>query len=389
MMKSMLPPRETRGREENNVTERRKGAKTAPPERARKETITPLRRLLRFVLILLETVALLAVGVLCALLVATKGPSEAVRERTVMTLRETSALKFVPGLVLSQEEIAEIDNNRADKDMEIEEMDTSLVTITKPVEADPSEEPVGDAWGLVDEDGDGIVIDPVRGEGYNGYMMVVYDPSRVIMGCVPSSFEREGYNVAEMVEHFDAVAGINAGGFMDPGGMGNGATPDSMVVYEGQIYYAQFGLGQYGCFVGIDSDYKLRVGKFSRADVEEAKIQYGVCFGPALVVNGQPADPSGFASGLNPRTAIGQRSDGAMLMLVIDGRQATSLGASFQDVVDVMMSYGAVNACNLDGGSSSLLWFGGDYVNNKAHIVGVRDIPTSFVVLKEGVREDG
>ena len=76
-------------------------------------------------------------------------------------------------------------------------------------------------------------------------------------------------------------------------------------------------------------------------------------------------------------------------MLVIDGRQATSLGASLQDLSDIMLSYGAVNACNLDGGSSSLLWYNGEYLNNKAHIVGIRDIPTSFVVLPEGVRRDG
>ncbi len=371
------------------MTDPKKGAKAAPyPQRGKKSSGFG-RGLLRFFLILLETVLLIAAALYCVMLVLTKGPSETARDRLVMSLHETSALKFVPSLVLSEEEIAQIENSRAETDVDIEETDTSLVTITKPAETDPTEGPAADAWGHVDEDGDGIVIDPVRGEGYNGYMMVVYDPSRVIMGCVPSSFEKQGYTVAEMVEHFDAVAGINAGGFLDPGGMGNGATPDSMVVYEGQIYYAQFGLGQYGCFVGIDSDCKLRVGKFSRADVEAAQIRYGVCFGPALVVNGEPADPSGFASGLNPRTAIGQRSDGAMLMLVIDGRQATSLGASFQDVVDIMLSYGAMNTCNLDGGSSSLLWFGGDYVNNKAHIVGVRDIPTSFVVLKEGVREDG
>ena len=78
-----------------------------------------------------------------------------------------------------------------------------------------------------------------------------------------------------------------------------------------------------------------------------------------------------------------------MLLLVIDGRQATSLGASLRDVSDIMLSYGAVNACNLDGGSSSLLWYNGEYVNNKAHIVGIRNIPTSFVVLKEGVQAGG
>ena len=94
-------------------------------------------------------------------------------------------------------------------------------------------------------------------------------------------------------------------------------------------------------------------------------------------------------SGVNPRTAIGQRSDGAILMLVIDGRQVISLGATMEDLVDIMLEYGAVNACNLDGGSSSLMWFEGNYVNNCASVIGIRPVPTTFLVLKEGVNSNG
>lgn len=372
------------------MSKAKKGAKAAPA--SRKQEKSAARKLgggvLRVLLIVLETLLLLVLALYGAMTVLAKGPSVTARDQFVMSMHETSALKFLPNLVLSEEEIAEIESGRSN--VSYQETDTSLVTINTPQQQDPQTGgPVADAWGLVDEDGDGLIIDPVRGEGYNGYMMVVYDPSRVIMGSVPSSFEREGRTLAELVQYFDGIAGINAGGFLDPGGMGNGATPDSMVVYEGKVYYAQFGLSQYGCFVGFDSEYKMHVGKYTRADVEAMGIRYGVCFGPALVINGEPADPSGLASGLNPRTAIGQRSDGAVLMLVIDGRQATSLGASMQDVVDIMLSYGAMNACNLDGGSSSLLWYNGEYVNNKAHIVGIRNIPTSFIVLKEGVSAGG
>ena len=244
--------------------------------------------------------------------------------------------------------------------------------------------PAADEWGLVDEDGDGIIIEPVKGEGYSGYMMVVLDPSRVIMGSVPSSFGGRGYTVAQMVEQFDAVAGINAGGFEDPEGKGNGSIPNTMVVYEGKVYYESKGV-QDG-FVGIDSDNILHVGRLTSKDIQEKKIQYGVCFGPVLVSNGEPCDVG--SSGVNPRTAIGQRSDGAILMLVIDGRQVISLGATYQDMVDIFMEYGAVNACNLDGGSSSLMWFGGDYINNCASVIGIRPVPTTFLVLKEGAAEN-
>ena len=93
------------------------------------------------------------------------------------------------------------------------------------------------------------------------------------------------------------------------------------------------------------------------AAAAERKTENGVGFGPVLIVNGAPVDAKLLKSGLNPRTAIGQRSDGAVLLLVIDGRQVTSLGASYQDLVEVFMSYGAVNACNLDGGSSTVMLY--------------------------------
>ena len=99
--------------------------------------------------------------------------------------------------------------------------------------------------------------------------------------------------------------------------------------------------------------------------------------------------PGNRTAGLNPRTAIGQRSDGAILLLVIDGRQVISIGASLWDLVDIFQKYGAVNACNLDGGSSTLMWYQGDYINNCASVIGIRPVPTTFLVLKEGRDSDG
>ena len=65
-----------------------------------------------------------------------------------------------------------------------------------------------------------------------------------------------------------------------------------------------------------------------------------------------------------------------------------SLGATLQDVVDVLLSYGAVNACNLDGGSSSMMYYNGEYLNNCSSVYGVRPVPTSILVLQEGGTAD-
>ena len=343
-----------------------------------------LRFLGRFLLVFLETVLLLAFALYGVMFVLAKGPSPTARDMFVMSVRETSAIGFLANIFFSDEEIARMEMKESVE--EYVETDTSLITIKNPQdkqnENKETQEFATDDWGLVDEDGDGIIVEPVRGEGYSGYMMVVLDPSRVIMGTVPSSYAACGYTVADMVAKFDAVAGINAGGFEDPEGQGNGSIPNTMVVYEGEIHYAYKGV-QDG-FVGIDDNHILHVGKLSAQDVEERNIRYGVSFGPVLISNGEAAT---LTSGVNPRTAIGQRSDGAILMLVIDGRQVISLGATYQDLVEIFQEYGAVNACNLDGGSSSLMWYQGDYINNCASVIGIRPVPTTFLVMKEGGTE--
>lgn len=369
-----------------------------PPEAYEKEEMLPRKqkprksggkKFLRFLgctaALLAETVVLLLILAYGAMYVVCKGPSPTARNLFVMTVRETSAVGWLANLFFSEEEIAQL---QSPPDVEeFQETDTSLITIAQPEEAsDSSLGPQPDAWGLVDEDGDGIIVQEVKGEGYSGYMMVVLDPSRVIMGSDPKMYGVRGYTVAEMVEKFDAVAGINAGGFDDPNGTGNGSIPDTMVVFEGKVYFA--GKGIRTGFVGFDSNHIMHVAtKITAKEIEEQDIQYGVCFGPVLIANGERCSLN--ISGVNPRTAIGQRSDGAVLLLVIDGRQVISMGATHEDLIDIMLEYGAVNACNLDGGSSTLMWYEGDYINNCASVIGIRPVPTTFLVLKEGESDRG
>lgn len=336
-------------------------------------------------LVILETILLVVLALYGVMYIVVKGPSPTARNLFVMSVRETSAVGFLADLFLSEEEIAAIEaGSEAEKEMET---DTSLINMPKPSAPDSQAGPVADEWGLIDDDGDGIILEPVRGEGYSGYMMVVLDPSRVILGCDTASFGRRGYTVADMVKKFDAVAGINAGGFDDPDGRGNGSVPDTMVVSEGKTYYASSGIRD--GFVGFDSNHIMHTGKMTPQEIKKRDIQYGVCFGPVLISNGVANESGEIRSGVNPRTAIGQRSDGAILFLVIDGRQVISLGATYQDLIDVFFSFGAVNACNLDGGSSSLMWYQGDYVNNCASVVGIRPVPTTFLVMKEGAKDRG
>ena len=89
-------------------------------------------------------------------------------------------------------------------------------------------------------------------------------------------------------------------------------------------------------------------------------------------------------SGLNPRTAIGQRKDGTLLLLVTDGRGRNGhLGASASDLIDIMVEYGAVNAANLDGGSSSCMYLNGEYLMDSVTFYYTNSswrMPTAFVI---------
>lgn len=334
-------------------------------------------------LFLLTNILLIAIALYGVMYILAKGPSPTARNLFVMSVKETSAMGFLANLFFTDAEIEAI--MAAPDDIPSEDTDSSLIIIPKP--SGPSQEnpdePVTDAWGLVDEDGDGIILENVKGEGYNGYMMIVLDPSRVVMASKVEDFGIRGYTVAEMVEEYDAVAGINAGGFYDPNGRGNGSIPDTLVVSGGKVYYAEHGIRE--GFAGFDANHILHVGTMTVSEIQAKGIQSGVCFGPVLISNGVPREQA--FSGVNPRTAIGQRSDGAILMLVIEGRQVTSMGATYQDLTEIFLSYGAVNACNLDGGSSTMMWYQGDYVNKCASVIGIRPLPTTFLVLKEGGAE--
>ena len=329
-----------------------------------------LRFILRLMAVLLSTAGVLAVLLLCAIFIICRGGSESARDYFVRSVKETSAIGFLADIFLSPAEVDAIVNPPV---LELEEKtDTSLVAVSQPEKHEDGPQP--DAWGYVDEDEDGLILVPIKGGSYSGYMLIVLDPSRVVLGCKPESIADKGYTVQQYVEMVDGVAGINGGGFVDPNGMGDGSVPDTLIVTGGKMYNGGSGVGK--GFVGIDSDYILHVGFKSTEDVREWDIQ-------------EMVPEENLKSGLNPRTAIGQRSDGAILMLVIEGRQPGRLGASYVDEAELMLRFGAVNACNLDGGSSTMMWFNGEYINNSASVIGIRPIPTSFVVLKEGRNGNG
>lgn len=331
---------------------------------------------------LLVTILLITVGLYGVMWVLMKGPSPTAQRLFTLSVRETSAVGFLANLYLSEEEIAKIVSGE-ESTTEGETTNASLITITNSAQGtEPQTSPNGKIGSLEEipasaVSSDGIEIVKIKGSTYKGVMMIVDDPSRIFVGT-PGGFgaDYSGISLSDMIKNNQAVGGINAGGFFDPGGGGNGGIPDGLVICDGKLMWGDKGVD---CSViGFDSKGILHVGTMTAQEALDEDIKWAVSFGPTLIVNGTPC--GAMASGVNPRTAIGQRADGAVLLLVIDGRQVDSLGATFDDVANIMLDYGAVNASNLDGGSSTLMIYKDEVQNVCASIYGPREIPTSFLI---------
>ena len=315
----------------------------------------------RFFLVLLSMTLMTASVLIMVLNLVFNGPSPTARNQLTMTLIEASATKWVPALFIGEDGVEEI---RAGVDVKLEDdvTDVNAVVINRG-ELTVNE----DEWA---DYPDGIRIESVDGDTYNAKVMIVRDPSQVYLGISTHngfSISTPGKRLNVAIEDEGAIAAVNAGAFNDDGTSGSyvGSLPEGLVFSEGNCVW-KTGAPPNGItgFAGFNNDNILIVHKdnISPAQAEELNIRDGCCFGPVLIMNGEiNMEAYNKISGLNPRTGIGQRADGAVIFVCIDGRQPSSMGGEYKDVIDIMVEYGAVNACNMDGGSSTVMMYRDTY----------------------------
>ncbi len=340
----------------------------------KKGAARPLGRLGIFTLV---TLALLLVTLLGVIWVLEKGPSPTVTEKFCRSMRETSAIRWIPNIFLSEEEVAAFKSESTESD-ETETVNTSLIHIA-PAQTETET-----------ESDDGVELISITHGTAKGRLLIVRDPSRIILGVSSAEFDAKipGMQLTALVEKYGGVAGTNAGGFNDENGRGNGGVPQGLVISGGALLHTGKDNETYNV-VGFDADHILHVGTMTAEEALAQGITDAVSFrthdglASSLIINGE-VQSKNLGGGVNPRTAVGQCADGSVLLLVLDGRSINTLGATMQDVADIMLEYGAVNAGNLDGGSSSVMVYSGEIVNNCASVTGPRSIPTAFVVLPEG-----
>ena len=225
----------------------------------------------------------------------------------------------------------------------------------------------------------------IKGKGYSGYLAAIYEPSR-IKTVYTKKLGTSGQYLTQMAKDNDALIAINGGGFEDPNFNSNGANPLGITYSGGKLITSKTWNGS-GGLIGFTQDDKLVLGKMTVKQAQDMKIRDGVTFGPFLIVNGKPSKVLGNGGwGTAPRTAIGQRKDGIVLFLVIDGRTIKEPGADMNDLIEIMQNYGAYNATNLDGGTSSAMVVNGKIINDPVDSSGAhrtRFISTGFILTKK------
>ncbi len=218
---------------------------------------------------------------------------------------------------------------------------------------------------------------------FHGKLLKIKDPSRVYIGVagplgLPTSYGRQ---ISEMAEENGAIAAVNASGFVDPDGTSNGGIPIGLVISKGELCYGD--LWSYYEVIGFDNEGKLHCEWLTGQQALDKGIRDAACFGPILVKDGVKQNMNGRLGGYNPRTVIGQAEDGTVMILLIEGRMFTSIGLTYPQLVDYCYDLGMVNAGNMDGGASSVMYYQGEQNTIVSTLYGARAIPNCWLVAPE------
>lgn len=300
------------------------------------------------------------------------GPFENVKATVVGSAMTTSTHQWIATMFLSQEHISEILRRN---------------TVNNIVQTDINKlnERISSKINNNLKDKNEIERYYINGDKFTGHLLVIKNPKKVKVGYSEKLGE-SGETTSEIGERYNAVAAINAGGFI-----ANSVDPEStsdssgsaagIIISNGNVVYNSLKEGEKSCIAGITKYGTLVVGDHTVEELKKLHVTEAVSFGPCLIVNGEKTITSGDGGwGTAPRTAIGQRKDGSIILLVIDGKYIGRLAVTLKELQDILYEYGAYNAINLDGGSSSTMYYKGKVISNPYKSSGERNIPSVFYV---------
>ncbi|MEG2351237.1 MAG: phosphodiester glycosidase family protein [Bacilli bacterium] len=308
------------------------------------------KKLLKVVIPILITIYILGCTCFTGLLY---GPYKNFREWLISTSMATMNHQYLCEWFYSNKEIKKVLKNNYVIEVD-ETTDTDLIDVDKEIHyKNEYEKQILDHQ----KDEEYKIID-LTVNGCNGHLVAIYDPSMVKV-AVTRGLGSYGQYVTTMASNNNALVAVNGGGFFDPGNSSTGGWPTGITIANNKIVtdnnYSSY--TQNGGLIGFNNDNVLVLMKTTTArEAINNGIRDAVSWGPFLIVNGKPSFIKGNGGwGYAARTAIGQREDGIVLLVVIDSNSTRTRGADMVDLTEIMQNYGAVNAANLDGGTSSVL----------------------------------
>lgn len=226
----------------------------------------------------------------------------------------------------------------------------------------------------------------VKINNFDGHLVAIYDPSKVRLLTSKSFNTGMGAEtVLQMCQRLNGTVCINGGAFADPDGWGSDI-PTGYLIKDGKIIWSDN--DKASNLIGFSNDNKLLLVHATGEEAIEMGMRDALEFGPFLMVNGKKIEYSEVGGGYSraARVAIAQRKDGVVLFLVSEG--VHSNGPTLTEMADVLELYGAYNAANLDGGTSTQLVIENKLINNPLNVfgqsvVGGRPVVSGFGLIKE------
>ena len=226
-----------------------------------------------------------------------------------------------------------------------------------------------------------VLIIRMSGAGYRGIMAVCKDPSRLSLQAA-SSIGSVGEVVGDIARAHNGLISMTGSGFIDEGGVGNGGTIVGYAMCNGMSY----GEHLYYGYKRLELRQDNRMYVVDAWDEVHPDTTDCMEFSPAMIIDGEIVvdSTSGFTD-LQPRACMGQSKYGEVIMLLIEGRLPTiSLGLGVPECARIMSRHECWQAMNLDGGTSAMIWYDGDYImksSNPALTAG-RTLPNAFVYAR-------
>lgn len=300
------------------------------------------------------------------------GPFNNVKTTVVGSAMTTSTHQWIATLFLSKENINKILSKNTIESI----VQTDINKFNKKISSNIDNNP---------KKSDEIERYFINGDKFTGHLIVIKNPRKVKVGY-SSKLGEKGETTSEIAKRNKAIAAINAGGFIANSDVQtvnskSSGTPAGIIMSDGKIIYNTLKEDEKSCIAGITKYGTLIVGNHSTEELKQLNVTEAVSFGPCLIVNGEKTITSGDGGwGTAPRTAIGQRRDGSILFLVVDGKYIGRLAVTLKELQDILYEYGAYNAINLDGGSSSTMFYKDKVISNPYKASGEREIPSIFYV---------